>query len=670
MDHVLASKVPADVPARRRRRVLHAFSMLRRAGLTPALSLFLLALIAGPFVMYSALIHHAENEALKDARAFSGVISVVRSYYAANVSARLLSAPGHAAVTERYRDIPGAVPIPATLSIELADMIRTEAIDQSLRFDFVSDAPFRNRARPPLTEFQSDALRAFRLQQTAADFWRVEEDATGTSRMRLAIPVKMEGGCVACHNAHPDSPVRNWQIGDVRGIQDVSVDLAIIDQADQSGLLGGYMLFFLVSGALAVAESRRNNSRLLRTNEALEVSRRELVDRGHALSETIAELGTKTNVLDKAPFGIFIAEPHVPTLRMVYANAAFSTQTGYTAHEVMGCGLHLLQGPLTSADAIARAEDAVRECRTCELELVLHRRDGSPLWTRLLLFPSFDAGGQLQHYVGCVTDISEIRRAEEERQRLAGELQESMKLESLGLTIAGIAHDLNTPIGVAITAASHLEASAEKFGAAVDKAPGEPEHVQRFLGQVRRSLGLVSSNLHKAAVLVRSFKQTTADATREEWRRVDLKSFLETLLVSVSPLMRRARCEVELACPEGVLLHTEPGSLGRALTNLLVNASIHAFEGRDDRRVRLEVHRSSDTLRIACIDNGIGMNEEAMTRAFTPFFTTKRASGGSGLGLFASRRTVETVLGGKLTMSSRLGEGTTFHIDLPLQHHA
>jgi hypothetical protein len=240
---------------------VRALSSLRRAGLTPALTLFLCALLAGPFVMYSALIHHAENEALKDARAFSGVISIVRSYYAANVSARLLSAPAHASVTERYRDIPGAVPIPATLSIELAEKIRAEAIDQSLRFDFVSDAPFRNRARPPLSEFQSDALRAFRLQQTSVDYWRVEDDAVGSPRMRLAIPVKMEGGCVACHNTHPDSPVRNWQVGDVRGIQEVSVDLAIVDQADQSGLLGGYMLFFLLSGTLAVAESRRNNSR-------------------------------------------------------------------------------------------------------------------------------------------------------------------------------------------------------------------------------------------------------------------------------------------------------------------------------------------------------------------------------------------------------------------------
>lgn len=649
---------------------MRALARLRRAGLAPALTLFLLALLAGPFVMYSALIHHAENEALRDARAFSGVISIVRSYYAANVSARLLSAPGHATVTERYRDIPGAVPIPATLSIELADMIRSQAIDQSLRFDFVSDAPFRNRPRPPLTAFQVDALRTFRLQQTAYDYWRVEDDPTGTPRMRLAIPVRMEAGCVSCHNAHPDSPVRNWQVGDVRGIQDVSVDLAIIDQADQSGLLGGYMLFFLLSGAMAVAESRRNNSRLLRTNEALEVSRRELEDRGHALSATIAELGTKTNVLDKAPFGIFIAEPGGSALRIVYVNAALSSQTGYVAQELLGSGLHLLQGPMTSGEAIARAEDAVRECRTCELDLVLHRRDGSPLWTRLLLFPSFDARGHLQHHVGCVTDISEIRRAHEERQRLAGELQESMKLESLGLTIAGIAHDLNTPIGVAITAASHLESSTDKLGHAVESSNCPPEQVQRFVSQARRSLSLVRNNLHKAAVLVRSFKQTTADATREEWRRVDVKSFLDTLVVSVSPLLRRARCEVELVCPDGLWQHTEPGSLGRVLTNLLVNASIHAFDGREDRRVRLEVRTSPDLLRITCADNGVGMNEEAMTKAFTPFFTTKRASGGSGLGLFASRRTVETVLGGKLTMESRLGEGTLFHIDLPVRHHA
>ena len=253
---------------------------------------------------------------------------------------------------------------------------------------------------------------------------------------------------------------------------------------------------------------------------------------------------------------------------------------------------------------------------------------------------------------------------------MAGELHESMKLESLGLTIAGIAHDLNTPIGVAITAASHLEEVAQRYAASSAQGSVKPEETQRFVDRLGRSIQLVRNNLNKAAVLVRSFKQTTADATRTEWRRVDLKSFLDTMLVSVSPLMKRARCEVTVSCPEQLLLRTEPGSLGRALTNLLVNATIHAFEGRDDRQVRIEVTPTDQGVRISCADNGVGMSEEAVTKAFTPFFTTRRGAGGSGLGLFSSRRTVEQVLGGKLTLASTLGVGTTFHIDLPLERDA
>jgi signal transduction histidine kinase len=288
------------------------------------------------------------------------------------------------------------------------------------------------------------------------------------------------------------------------------------------------------------------------------------------------------------------------------------------------------------------------------------------LWARVLLFPTFDAQQRLQHFVVCVNDISEIRRADEERQRIAGELHESMKLESLGLTIAGIAHDLNTPIGVAITASSHLEHVAGQFAERANATAPTSSEVQRFVDRLQRAVELVRGNLNKAAVLVRSFKQTTADATRTEWRDVNLKSFLETLVVSVSPLMKRARCEVTLNCPEHIGLKTEPGSLARALTNLLINATIHAFEGREDRRVRIDVQTTDAGVRISCSDNGVGMSEEAVSKAFTPFFTTRRGAGGSGLGLFSSRRAVEQALGGKLTMVSIIGAGTTFHIDLPL----
>lgn len=648
---------PPVNPARRLKGVLPA-------GLTPALTVFLLALIAGPLVMYLALVHHAEREALKDARAFSSVISIVRSYYANNVSARILAGHGKVTLTENYKDLPGGVPIPATLSIELGEKIRAESVDQSLQFYFVSDAPFLRRARPPLSDFQGEALKAFRRQDSAGEYWRVEGD-DNPPRLRLALPVRMEAGCVACHNVHPDSPVRNWKVGDVRGIQEVSVDLAILEQADQSGFLASYMLFFMGSGLAALRESRRNNAKLRRVNGDLETSHRQAEQREAMLKETVAELGTKTTVIERAPFGVLLAEPGGGGLRFSYVNPAFSQQTGFLPEELIGSGMPLLFGPQTAEASMTALRAAMDGAQTTELEMVLHRRDGSPLWTRVLLFPTYDDQQQLQHYVACVNDISEIRRAEDERQRLAGELHESMKLESLGLTIAGIAHDLNTPIGVAITAASHLEQVARQFTANAAKASPTPEELQRFASRLDRSVELVRNNLNKAAVLVRSFKQTTADATRVEWSKVALKSFLDTILVSVSPLMRRARCEVTVLCPEHLSLRTEPGSLGRALTNLLINATIHAFEGRDNRRVRIEVMQTDGGVRITCADNGAGMSEEAVTKAFTPFFTTKRSSGGSGLGLFSSRRTVEQVLGGKLTMESEAGVGTTFHIDLP-----
>ena len=614
--------------------------------------------------MYLALVRHAESEALKDARAFSSVISIVRSYYASNVSARILAGHGNVVLTERYKEFPGGVPIPATLSIELGEKIRAESVDQSLQFYFVSDAPFLRRARPPLSDFQGEALKAFRRQDSASEYWRVEDDSN-PPRLRLALPVRMEAGCVACHNAHPDSPVRNWKVGDVRGIQEVAVDLAILEQADQSGFLAGYMLLFMGSGLAALRESRRNNARLRRVNEDLEASQRQAEQREAMLKQTVAELGTKTTVIERAPFGVLLAEPGGTGLRFSYVNPAFCQQTGFLPEELVGSGMPLLFGPQTAEASMTALRAAVDGVQTTELEMVLHRRDGSPLWTRVLLFPTYDDQQQLQHYVACVSDISEIRRAEDERQRLAGELHESMKLESLGLTIAGIAHDLNTPIGVAITASSHLEQVARQFTASAAKAPPTPEDLQRFASRLERSVELVRNNLNKAAVLVRSFKQTTADATRVEWSKVVLKSFLDTILVSVSPLMRRARCEVTVVCPEQLSLRTEPGSLGRALTNLLINATIHAFEGREDRRVRIEVSQTETGIRITCADNGTGMSEEAVSKAFTPFFTTKRSHGGSGLGLFSSRRTVEQVLGGKLTMETAQGLGTAFHIDLP-----
>ena len=416
---------------------------------------------------------------------------------------------------------------------------------------------------------------------------------------------------------------------------------------------------------------RRREEQLRHLNESLEatVARRtlELERKTDELEATLKELSTKTAVLDKAPFGVLVLDPFQQDPVLEYVNEAFCRMSEYAVEDILGRRPSFLFGEQTSADGLRDIGSAIREKRAAEGELVFYTRSGRPRLGRWLVFPSYGVHSELLKVIVGVTDITEFREAQQARKRLEAELQESSRLEFLGLTIAGIAHDLNTPIGVAVTAATHAAQTTQRLVEAL--APGHEDHDKaRRLGQtLLRSSDLVSRNLSKAAQLVSGFKKTTADVTRHEWRSIKLLELLESLAMTLSPVMRRAHCEVVLNCPAALSMYTEPSAIAQAVTNLMVNATLHAFEGREDRQLRIDVEDAPEHVTIVVADNGNGMSEEAALKAFTPFFTTRRGSGGSGLGLFSSRRAIEQVLGGQVTLETRPGVGTSFRIELPKQ---
>lgn len=641
----------------------------KRLGLSPALLVFIVALAGLPFAIYWVVYGHAQNEALRNAQQFSRVISTFRSYYATNVAGRILGSGGAAIVlTENYHQLQGGVPIPATLSIELGDLLQKNQLDDGFSAAFVSDAPFKHRDRGPLDDFQQDALDHFRQRPDDRELWRVEKSPWGGDQVRLAIPVRMEATCVGCHNGHPQSPRNDWKVGDVRGLQDVTVALSLTEQADDTWLFGLCLLFFVGSAGAALREHKKANAQLAQSNDELSMSQSYLEDSEYRLKLKVDELSTLTTVMQKAPFGITFADPAQPDMPLVYVNDAFLEKTGYTADEVLGRNCRFLQGPDTRPEAVQRVREAIQNEETAEIEILNYRKYGEPFWNRFLVFPSYDSDGRLLHYVGCQTDITDLKRAEQEREAMVGELQESMKLESMGLTIAGIAHDLNTPIGVAVTAASHVEQQVRKLTAMTAAPELDRGQLDKVSQTLAKSAALIGNNLNKAATLVRSFKQTTADASRNEWRMLQIRPFMDSVLQALSPLVQRAKCTVELHCPDRLEVYTEPGSLMQVITNLVLNATLHAFEGMEDRRITLTVEADEQTMTLEVKDNGWGMSEDALAKAFTPFFTTRRQTGGSGLGLFSSRRAVESVLGGRIQVMSVVGEGTSFVIRLPRQH--
>jgi adenylate cyclase len=231
--------------------------------------LLLISLLLLPLVMVSSISSATLAQMKLQAEEVSTLATDIRSYYADNVIARLQAADGRAVYSDKYRDVHGGIPIPATLSIELGALFDNAHRDGRISYEFISDYPFAKRPERPLDEFESEALRAFRSDGMLKSFTKLSGSGLGRSSYRLATPVYMRKACVTCHNAHPDSPKRDWKVGDVRGIQEVTVRGL---QVNSFGRLGSVFAYVGILGTLSLAATamfQRQSRNLERINQKL-----------------------------------------------------------------------------------------------------------------------------------------------------------------------------------------------------------------------------------------------------------------------------------------------------------------------------------------------------------------------------------------------------------------
>ncbi|MDY8110166.1 ATP-binding protein [Fulvimarina sp. 2208YS6-2-32] len=254
----------------------------------------------------------------------------------------------------------------------------------------------------------------------------------------------------------------------------------------------------------------------------------------------------------------------------------------------------------------------------------------------------------------------------ERLQRTQSELIQSEKLASLGQLVAGVAHEINTPLGVALTTTSVLKDEVRKFGDAATQGQVTKQSFEIFIDRVGDGMRLTVANLERAARLVASFKQVSTDQTNDELRRVRLAAFLDEVFTSLGPLGRKGGHRVEVRCPDLIELDTYPGALAQVLTNLLTNAYAHGFGDRKSGHVQVSVEsRKGGGVSIAFADDGAGIEPAVRRRIFDPFVTTGRAKGSTGLGLHIVHNIVTGILGGRIDVESERGKGTCIEIDLP-----
>lgn len=246
------------------------------------------------------------------------------------------------------------------------------------------------------------------------------------------------------------------------------------------------------------------------------------------------------------------------------------------------------------------------------------------------------------------------------------QLIETEKMAALGRLVSGVAHEINTPIGVSVTASSTLSSDIKRIRDELDNGQLKKSSFEEFLGHVEEGSSIIERNLYRASGLIRNFKQVAVDQSVEEIRKLDLSEYLNEILSSLQPKWKHSKVEVITDFSDGIEITTYPGALAQILTNLISNSLKHGFDGgKFSGEITIKARHNDDSVILDYIDSGKGMSEEILQQIFDPFFTTKRGSGGTGLGMHIVYNLVTQKMKGTINCTSQLGEGCHIIIHLP-----
>lgn len=261
---------------------------------------------------------------------------------------------------------------------------------------------------------------------------------------------------------------------------------------------------------------------------------------------------------------------------------------------------------------------------------------------------------------------AELRSTLESLRDTMDQLVQSEKLASLGSLVAGIAHELNTPIGNALMASSSLTDFAKDFRRQYETGQIRKSTLESFLLDAEESTRISQRNLERAAELISSFKQVAVDQSSSQRRRFDLERLINEVILTMSPILKRTNVVVEVKVAEVIELDGFPGPLGQVLSNLITNAVVHGLECAEEPKVSVAAVIAGDRAKLTISDNGVGMDEGTLRHLFDPFFTTRLGRGGSGLGMHIVHSIVTEMLKGAIEVHSKPDLGTRFDIELPL----
>lgn len=399
-------------------------------------------------------------------------------------------------------------------------------------------------------------------------------------------------------------------------------------------------------------------------------------------------------LFDKSSEAIIVHD--LQSLRILEVNQAFTALFGYAREEAVHLSPKDLAAPASHGmlDVMFGTESqAHSDIRY--FELLARHKDRTEFWVGITLkYASVRGERRILTTVHDITDrrraeaavieanrqleekverrTHELARANQELSTLLEHLRNAQhqivqgeKLAALGSLVAGVAHELNTPIGNSLMLASSLQDKREEFAAKIAAGLRRSDLLE-FMEYLSEGIGSLLSSLNRAGELVASFKELAVDQTSSRRRKFNLHDIINETTMMQGPGLRRAGVSLHNEIPAGIMMDSYPGPLGQVIGNLLNNALKHGFEGRQRGVITISACVEGERAELVFADDGCGIKPEHLPRVFDPFFTTKLGQGGSGLGLHILYNLVTGALGGTVRLESTPGEGTRFFLSLPL----
>jgi signal transduction histidine kinase len=306
----------------------------------------------------------------------------------------------------------------------------------------------------------------------------------------------------------------------------------------------------------------------------------------------------------------------------------------------------------------------------------LKKKDGTKVTLETCSQYMYDEDGNITGIEGVLHDVTEVKEVEnelKESNRILNETIETLtntqrqlvdaeKMAALGNLVAGVAHEINTPVGICVTAASFLQEKTNELSAAVESGYYVKSDLEEYFETADDAASMILSNLNRASELVSSFKKVAVDQSTEEKRIFNLKEYIHEILISIRPKYKKDKHRFKINCPDDLTLHSYPGTFFQIISNLIMNSLIHGFADEAGGEMGFDVSYDGTDFILIYSDNGIGMDEDSIKQVFDPFFTTRRGQGGTGLGMNIVYNLVTMKLNGRITCDSLLGEGTSFFI--------